>query len=1045
MRRTCSCRIIALTSLAFFLAGLLCTGIPAQAIPAGTETRISFSQDPGCTNILPSSDNGWIVWEESCPDHSSIIAYNYATGVQRTLPNSTLFAHAPAIRGYRVVWDEGPHGDLKDIYYADLNSASTVAHHVDLPVSYKENPAVDRDTIVWQNQNPSDATYDILLYNLTSATLYNLTPGTTASNQMYPSVSNGIVVWQDERDGGTDIYYNNTSDWSLHSLPDTPTGAEAYLRPKIHEGHIVWYDAGVQDIFQNDLVTTTQITTDGNPKSNPAVCASFVVWKEDTSGIGFGPYEVMLLTPSAAFPEAITDSSAIVNAAMVEADPDTAPVVITRDNRILWVDDRNGQDIYQFTYGTTTTCPVVQFTTDPTEGNSPLTVRFADTSLNTPTHWRWTFGDGTTAAIKNPVHGYSANGVYRPRLTVGTPYCRNATPDSQVPTISVGVPSVRFSANSTEGLAPLAIAFAGSATNAPTGWSWDFGDGGTAAVQNPVHTYAAGTYTVNLSATNTIGPSFLEKTDYITALNGIRKTASTPVSGIVVAPHGSVQAVTLDKTQIPTFVLSPDGHILTAFLPASAGWQNITFVSADAGGFAEDAAAVTGPFGSLIMEITDINPTIFSAATGSNLLLNYRILPGRYIQPGTLTTQVWEGVAPSDLLVMEDIIHGAGFTSKNISYTMTTVRQGIPASGARLNLSVSSAWATGPSDIGTERQKMFVIAEGYNTAGDHIGIIFPAQFSFNDTVSHREFFITEIPPQYSYLSKFALAKLSGSGNPFQLITLTVASHVSSQDNPGQNTHGDTGSTEPGANAAAGKGAAPRAEQQNPDQKAPAEPRDPGKTAALYANAQGVITQETSLTANNGLATLTVGKGITARDRDGNAIASIGIASLPEADLPSPATADIAAFGGQAYELTPDGAVFSPGITLTFAIPQAQWNREYSIRMYDHTTGTWQDLPGHYDPERGTISATVPHFCCVALFASPTSLPAASSGKGNATVPSVTVSAPAPPPTTAISIFLGAMMWGAEMALKNSVLIFSIVLICVGAYAGIAAYRKRRDY
>ncbi|HXB41755.1 MAG TPA: PKD domain-containing protein, partial [Bacteroidia bacterium] len=36
-----------------------------------------------------------------------------------------------------------------------------------------------------------------------------------------------------------------------------------------------------------------------------------------------------------------------------------------------------------------------------------------------------------------------------------------------------------------------------------TGWSWNFGDGGTSTVQNPNHTYAAaGTYTVTLTSTN---------------------------------------------------------------------------------------------------------------------------------------------------------------------------------------------------------------------------------------------------------------------------------------------------------------------------------------------------------------------------------------------------------------------------------------------------------------------------------------------------------------------------------------------------------------
>lgn len=44
--------------------------------------------------------------------------------------------------------------------------------------------------------------------------------------------------------------------------------------------------------------------------------------------------------------------------------------------------------------------------------------------------------------------------------------------------------------------------------NSPTDWQWDFGDGNTSTVQNPLHTYAAdGTYNVELIASNRCGSS----------------------------------------------------------------------------------------------------------------------------------------------------------------------------------------------------------------------------------------------------------------------------------------------------------------------------------------------------------------------------------------------------------------------------------------------------------------------------------------------------------------------------------------------------------
>ena len=62
-------------------------------------------------------------------------------------------------------------------------------------------------------------------------------------------------------------------------------------------------------------------------------------------------------------------------------------------------------------------------------------------------------------------------------------------------------PAAEFAANVTSGAAPLAVGFTDLSTGSPTGWTWEFGDGATADVRNPVHVYASpGTYTVNLTA-----------------------------------------------------------------------------------------------------------------------------------------------------------------------------------------------------------------------------------------------------------------------------------------------------------------------------------------------------------------------------------------------------------------------------------------------------------------------------------------------------------------------------------------------------------------
>ena len=77
-------------------------------------------------------------------------------------------------------------------------------------------------------------------------------------------------------------------------------------------------------------------------------------------------------------------------------------------------------------------------------------------------------------------------------------------------------PVAGFIADVTSGKAPLSVTFTDQSTNAPTSWSWEFGDGGTSTLQNPVHAYtAAGTYTVTLTATNGDGSNTLAKQAFI--------------------------------------------------------------------------------------------------------------------------------------------------------------------------------------------------------------------------------------------------------------------------------------------------------------------------------------------------------------------------------------------------------------------------------------------------------------------------------------------------------------------------------------------------
>ena len=63
-------------------------------------------------------------------------------------------------------------------------------------------------------------------------------------------------------------------------------------------------------------------------------------------------------------------------------------------------------------------------------------------------------------------------------------------------------PTASFTANITEGSAPLTVQFTGSSSETPDSWSWSFGSDGISEEKDPIHTFrAAGEYSVNLTVT----------------------------------------------------------------------------------------------------------------------------------------------------------------------------------------------------------------------------------------------------------------------------------------------------------------------------------------------------------------------------------------------------------------------------------------------------------------------------------------------------------------------------------------------------------------
>lgn len=121
--------------------------------------------------------------------------------------------------------------------------------------------------------------------------------------------------------------------------------------------------------------------------------------------------------------------------------------------------------------------------------------------------YQWDFGDGGTAVIKDPAHNYASTGPFNVALTVTS---NNGCVDNTVKQLNTINPEPQAAFT-----APAEVCFGNtvnlvdqsSASGSTVAqWSWDFGDGTTSTVQNPVKNYTLpGIYIVKLNVTSAKG------------------------------------------------------------------------------------------------------------------------------------------------------------------------------------------------------------------------------------------------------------------------------------------------------------------------------------------------------------------------------------------------------------------------------------------------------------------------------------------------------------------------------------------------------------
>jgi len=367
------------------------------------ETQIPTKDEYGGEWPVDSAIYGdKIVWAYSFEEYSQIYMYDLSTS-KETQITTTGRAYYPAIYGNRIVWQDDRDGDYKhDIYMYDLSTKKETQITTSGSV---EVPAIYSNKIVYADDR--DGNYNIYMYDLSTKKETQIT--SSPDNQRSPAIYGNRIVWED--DGGEDDGGENHGiymyDISTNQKMKISAKGSAYY-PAIYGNNIVWQ----YGLYENSDIYMGTVSN-AEPKLPVAAFSA-----KPTSGKV--PLKVQFTDKSANIPTSWKwsfgdgKSSTLKNPAHTYTKAGKYTVSLTVKNSA----GSSTKTIKNYIVASELKAPIAAFSASPRSGKAPLKVQFTDKSANSPTSWKWSFGDKTYSTSKSPAHTYSKAGKYTVSLTV---------------------------------------------------------------------------------------------------------------------------------------------------------------------------------------------------------------------------------------------------------------------------------------------------------------------------------------------------------------------------------------------------------------------------------------------------------------------------------------------------------------------------------------------------------------------------------------------------------------------------------------------------
>lgn len=167
-------------------------------------------------------------------------------------------------------------------------------------------------------------------------------------------------------------------------------------------------------------------------------------------------------------------------------------------------------------------------TASPASGCIPLDVQFNLAGSSATDFQQWDFGDGNTSGAAAPAHAFTGAGTYTIRLVAEN--LSGCTDTAFTSVTAFPLPASSFTMAATQSCtSPATLPLTSTATGAISHF-WDFGNGTTSLLNNPVAMYQGpGTYTITLVVANPYGCTDTSSGPFIVQPTPIAQFTAAPL------------------------------------------------------------------------------------------------------------------------------------------------------------------------------------------------------------------------------------------------------------------------------------------------------------------------------------------------------------------------------------------------------------------------------------------------------------------------------------------------------------------------------------